>query len=395
MTCYIDWLYEYNSFYRLIPVPHSGAIDRTKAAMDLHDASAGRCAAGRTARLRELALEHAPGLAAAGALAALSMMLATLPWLREHGITALTLAVILGMLAAHGPYARVAPACGPGVALSKQRLLRLGIVLYGLRLTFQDLGSVGVAGLLVDAIVLSSTFALACVVGIRFLGLDRRTAMLIGAGSSICGAAAVMATEPVVRARSTDLAIAVATVVVFGTIAMFLYPTLFPFLGLDARHFGLYAGSTVHEVAQVVAAARSVGEGAADTAVIAKMARVMMLAPFLVLLSIWNQRNGRSHEPATGPRRASGIDVPWFALGFVAVTALHSIVHIPQAALEAANTADTALLAMAMGALGLTTHVGAIRTAGARPMLLAAILFGWLIGGGLAINLAVGAALSH
>jgi len=176
---------------------------------------------------------------------------------------------------------------------------------------------------------------------------------------------------------------------------MFLYPTLFPFLGLDARHFGVYAGSTVHELAQVVAAARSVGEGAADTAVIAKMARVMMLAPFLVLLSLWQQRTGRSREPAMGPRRAASIDVPWFALGFVAVTALHSLVRIPQAALDAANTVDTALLAMAMGALGLTTHVGAIRAAGRRPMLLAALLFGWLTVGGLAINLAVGAVLSN
>ena len=174
----------------------------------------------------------------------------------------------------------------------------MGVVLYGLRLTLQDIGHVGLAGVAIDALVLSSTFTLAYVIGTRWLKLDRTTALLIGAGSSICGAAAVMATEPVLRARAEQVTVAVATVVVFGTLSIFLYPALYdlnqhwPVIAGGADGFGIYAGSTIHEVAQVVAAAHPIGTHAEDAAVITKMVRVMMLAPFLLLLSGWMARIG-------------------------------------------------------------------------------------------------------
>lgn len=163
---------------------------------------------------------------------------------------------------------------GAGVEFSRSRLLRLGVVLYGLRLTLQDVVHVGFDGVAIDALVLGSTFALACIVGTRVFGLDRKTAMLIGAGSSICGAAAVMATGPVVRGRAEQVTVAVATLVVFGTIAIFLYPLLYmlnqhwQLIPGGAAGFGLYAGSTIHD----------------DTAVIAKMLWVMLLA---LLLFVW------------------------------------------------------------------------------------------------------------
>ena len=124
-------------------------------------------------------------------------------------------------------YTRVQPICAPGVDFAKQRLLRAGIVLFGMRITFQDIGAVGWSGALVDAMMLASTFMLALLVGRRWWGMDARSVLLIGAGSSICGAAAVLATEPVVKARGEDVAVAVATVVVFGTLAIFLYPVLY------------------------------------------------------------------------------------------------------------------------------------------------------------------------
>ena len=160
-----------------------------------------------------------PGLLISGALGAAAMALGRIGWLQDHGFSALTLAIVLGMLVGNTVYPRVAGISGAGVNFSKQNLLRLGVVLYGLRLTAQDIGHVGLAGVATDALVLGSTFALACVIGIRWLGMDRKTAMLIGAGSSICGAAAVMAAELVVKARAEKVTVAVATVVVFGTIA--------------------------------------------------------------------------------------------------------------------------------------------------------------------------------
>ena len=355
-----------------------------------------------------------PGLALCGALAATGIALGRIAWLQDHGFSALTLAIVLGMLVGNTVYRlypRLAVASGAGVTFCKQNLLRLGVVLYGLRLTVQDIGHVGIAGLAIDALVLGSTFALACFMGTRWLGLDRKTAMLIGAGSSICGAAAVMATEPVVRAKAEQVTVAVATVVVFGTVATFLYPLLFrlnltwPLMGGGADGFGVYIGSTVHEVAQVVAAARSVGAKAADAVVIAKMVRVMMLAPFLVGLSAWLAREGRRARAAAAhgmPSDASSqalsasalspvplytrLAVPWFAFGFVGVVLFNSLQWLPASVVAVTTEIDTALLAMAIAALGLATHLGAIRKAGAQPLLLGLLLFVWLVVGGALIN---------
>jgi uncharacterized integral membrane protein (TIGR00698 family) len=342
-----------------------------------------------------------PGLAVCAALAALGVGLGSLPWMQAHGLSALTLAIALGLAAGNTFYGRVAPTATPGVATAKQMLLRAGVVLYGLRLTLQDLQHLGLTGLAVDAIVLSSTFALAWLIGTRLLGLDRRTTVLIGAGSSICGAAAVMATEPVVRARSEEVAVAVATVVAFGTVSIFLYPALFSlnslwrFLPADPASFGLYIGSTVHEVAQVVAASRALGPEAANAAIVAKMARVMMLAPFLLALSacLPGGRDGDERGAAPAKGRGRRIQVPGFALAFVAVVLFNSLHLLPARWIDAITQVDTFLLAMAMAGLGLSTQVRALRKAGARPMLLALALFAWLVAGGAWINRIVEAAL--
>ena len=171
-------------------------------------------------------------------------------------------------------------------------------MLYGFRLTLQQVASVGWAGVLVDAVVVVMTVVIAYQVGTRWLKLSRTESLLVGAGSAICGAAAVLATEPVVRGKAEQVSVAVAGVVIFGTIAMFLYPAMYELSWLRAyiaagpEGFGVYIGSTVHEVAQVVAAGRQVGAEAAAPALIAKMTRVFMMAPFLVGLALWLRRCG-------------------------------------------------------------------------------------------------------
>jgi uncharacterized integral membrane protein (TIGR00698 family) len=352
------------------------------------------------------ALSLGPGIALTGALAALAIELGKLAWLQANGISALTLAIVLGMLVGNTVYPRLVSASAGGVIFSKQTLLRAGIILYGLRLTFQDIAGVGISGVAIDIVVLGSTFVLSWWVGTRIFGLDRRTAMLIGAGSSICGAAAVMATEPVVRGRAEQVTVAVSTVVVFGTLAIFLYPAMYHLnsryhlLAMSPTAYGIYAGSTIHEVAQVVAAGRAIADAAANTAVITKMVRVMMLAPFLIILSTYLSRSPHGGDdgdaPPAGdasPPRASQhpgrIVIPWFALGFVAVAGLNSLAVLPHAFVSTAVDVDTGLLAMAMAALGATTHVSAVRTAGIKPLALAALLFIWLIFGGVAINVGI------
>jgi len=336
-------------------------------------------------------LRFLPGLLLAAAVAIAATGAGRSGWLQSHGLSALTLAIAIGLAAGNLLPASMLAASDAGLNLARQRLLRAGIVLYGLRLTFQDIGQVGLAGVAIDAAVLGSTFALACTLGPRLFGLDRTTAILIGAGSSICGAAAVLATEPVVRGRPEQVAVAVATVVGFGSVAIFLYPALYHLAAavhpLPASTYGLWAGSTIHEVAQVVAAGRALGDAAADTAVIEKMVRVMMLAPFLVALSAWAAR--ARPAPVGQPRPA--IAIPWFAFGFVALAGVRSLDVLPHAALALADGAALALLAVAMAALGLTTRLSAMKAAGLAPLGLGAALAAWLVVGGAAINLAIAA----
>ncbi|MCT9809194.1 YeiH family protein [Acidovorax sp. Be4] len=343
-----------------------------------------------TLRFPAAALGYLPGLALSAALALAAIWLAQSPVFTERGLSALTLALVMGLLVGNTVYPRLAPSSHAGVGFAKQRLLRAGIVLYGLRLTFQDIGHLGWSGVMIDALVLGSTFAMALWLGRKVLGLDARTSILIGAGSSICGAAAVLATAPVVKGRPQDIAVAVATVVVFGTVATFVYPALFHWnaahalVNLSPTQFGLYIGSTVHEVAQVVAAGEAISPQTADMAVIAKMVRVMMLAPFLLLLSAWW---ARKNAKGTTDSQPAPISIPWFALGFVVVAGVNSLDLLPRSLVQFGVQLDNLLLAVAMAALGLSTHISAVRAAGTRPLLLALVLFGWLLGAGLLLNL--------
>ncbi len=336
-----------------------------------------------------------PGLLLSSALAASALMLSTHSWMAAHGMNALTLAIVLGVVVGNTVYPALEGRCATGVGVSKQQLLRLGIVLYGLRLTVADIGAVGAAGVVTNLLVVATTFALACWLGVRWLGMDRRAAMLIAAGSSICGAAAVMAAAPVLRARAEEVTVAAATVVVFGTLAMFLYPLMLSWgsvagwLPSGDKAFGIYIGSTIHEVAQVLVAGRSVSEAAADTAVVTKMVRVMLLAPVLLLLSFWvaghTSRESSTHDDSSWVS-SRGISIPWFAFAFIGMVLFNSLQWLPAGLVSAAVQVDNFALAMAMAALGLTTQVSALSKAGLRPLALAGVLFIWLVVGGAVIN---------
>ncbi|MEF2147832.1 YeiH family protein [Aquilutibacter rugosus] len=325
------------------------------------------------------------GLASAVAIAWIATLVAAQPAVRDYGFSALTVAIVLGLVLGNTVFPKVAAQLAPGVDFAKGSLLRIGIVLYGFRLSLQDIAQVGWTGVLIAAIMVAATFWLAVKVGTKWLGMDRDTAMLIGAGASICGAAAVIATEPVVRAPSHKVSVAVATVVVFGTLGMFLYPAMYPLLGLTEHAYGIYVGSSVHEVAQVVAAGKAISDQAASTAVIEKMLRVMMLAPFLLILS---KAESRAHA-AQGTDTKSAVQIPWFAVLFIAVCGLNSLHLLPQQIVDALIAFDTLALATAMAALGLRTHVGAIKQAGMKPLVLAAILFLFLMIAAYALNRAL------
>ena len=313
---------------------------------------------------------------------------------RIVGLSSLTLAILLGMILGNTLYPKFAPTLADGVDFAKGQILRLAIMFYGFKLTLTEVASVGMPAVMSDALVLSSTFLITYWLGTKILKVDKQTTLLIGAGASICGAAAVIAAEPVIKAEAHKVTIAVATVVVFGTIAMLLYPFLYHLgwlqIWLSPQDYGVYTGSTIHEVAQVVVAGNAISTEVGDTAVVTKMIRVMMLAPFLLILSFALTKSaGNDGEKISFVSRVKQVKVPWFAFIFILIVLLHTWISM-SASFEANMVLiDDVLLTMAMFALGLTTHLSAIKQAGAKPLILGAIMFGWLIIGGGLINVGI------
>lgn len=313
---------------------------------------------------------------------------------RIVGLSSLTLAILLGMVLGNTIYPNFSEQLSDGVNFAKGQILRLAIIFYGFKLTLTQVASVGMPAVMTDALVLTSTFLLTYWLGTRWLKVDKQTTLLIGAGASICGAAAVIAAEPVVKAEAHKVTIAVATVVVFGTIAMLLYPFLYQ-LGwlqpwLNAQQYGIYTGSTIHEVAQVVVAGNAVSTEVGNTAVVTKMIRVMMLAPFLLILSFaLTKTSSDNGEKPSFINRVQQVKVPWFAFIFILVVVLHTWIPMTASFEQSMVMLDDVLLTMAMFALGLTTHMSAIKQAGVKPLILGAIMFTWLIVGGGLINIGI------
>lgn len=322
--------------------------------------------------------EFLAGMALCVLAAILAWRAAALPWIQKMQLSPLTLAIVAGMALGNSLPRRVLDWIQPGLRFCQQRFLRLGIVLYGIRLTVGDVWKLGPRALVLDTIVITSVLVVGYWLGTRIFKLDPDTAMLVSAGSGICGAAAVLATDRVLESESHKASVAVATVVLFGTIAMFLYPLLYPLSGFSERQFGIYTGATVHEVAQVLAAGRAVSQTVSDTAVVTKMVRVLLLAPVLLVLSRLRRRD-RS-------RTAGQIKFPWFVFWFGAVIVAQSWLPVPAAARGNLINLDTVLLASAMFALGVATHWRQMKQAGTRPLLLASVIFAGLVTGGWTIT---------
>ena len=320
--------------------------------------------------------------------------IAEIPFVRSLSFSPLIVGIILGMLYANSLRNRLPETWVPGIKFCTKQVLRAGIVLYGFRLTLNQVAAVGLPAVVIDVIIITGTIFLGLWLG-RLLKLDRETSLMTATGSAICGAAAVLGAEPVVKCESHKTAIAVSTVVIFGTISMFLYPILYRAGLLDAlgdTGAAIYTGSTLHEVAHVAGAGNAMDPtdslGIAGTATITKMIRVMMLAPVLVVMSFALAGRGKG---ANGEKAGkSKITIPWFAFGFIAVICLNSLLQylcgvetVKEIPLNGAiEYADTFLLTMAMTALGTDTSVEKFRQAGAKPFVLALLLYVWLVVGG-------------
>lgn len=301
-------------------------------------------------------------------------------WVKALSLSPMIVGIILGMLYANSLRNHLPETWTPGIAFSAKQILRLGIILYGFRLTPQDVVAVGTQALLIDLIIVVGTIGLGLLLA-RVLHIDRDLALLTSSGSAICGAAAVLGVDATIKPEPYKTSVAVATVVIFGTIAMLAYPSAYRagLLDLTPEQMGLYTGATVHEVAHVVGASNAMGPEVSHNAIIVKMIRVILLVPVLLVLAFVA---GRRRGTEGGPMK---VTIPWFAILFLVVIGINSVIRLSPAVIEWINSFDTFLLTMAMSALGAETSIAKFRQAGAKPFLLAGLLFVWLTVGGYAL----------
>ncbi|OKJ99630.1 hypothetical protein AMK26_26810 [Streptomyces sp. CB03234] len=345
-----------------------------------------------------------PGLA----LAAAGVGAAWLVHLAVPAVPMLTAAVVLGVAAAHTPWlrARVRGRCRPGLTLAAKRLMRVGVVLLGLKLSLSDVLGLGWRTVAMVLAVVAATLAGTWWLG-RRLGLPGDQPVLIATGYAICGASAIGAVGAVRDSDEDDAATSVALVTLCGTLAIAVLPLLHGPLGLSDAQFGRWVGAGVHDVGQVVAAAQTAGPAALGEAVLVKLMRVALLAPLVAALVLAGRRRGRTAaagergrtapavgRPAAGRGRGRGCAaagergraastahrpplVPLFVAGFLAMVALRTTGWLPAPALDAAGTAQELLLAAALFGLGSAVHLPSLSRTGARVATLG--LTAWVI----------------
>jgi len=310
-------------------------------------------------------------------LAALVLGVAWLVHLALPGVPILTGCVLLGIALGQVPALRPAldGVLAPGLTLSAKRLLRIGVVLLGLKLSLVDVAGLGWATVLSVVGILVATFFVTWLLG-RWARLPGDQPLLLAAGFSICGASAIGAMSAVTRDRGKDAATPVALVTLCGTAAIAVLPALGSALGLTPVQFGAWTGASVHDVGQVVATAQTAGASALAIAVVVKLTRVVMLAPVVAITSAVVRRGGG--DAGTRPPL-----VPLFVVGFLAAVVLRTLVDLPEAVVAGADTAQTVLLGLALVGLGSSVRLERLARTGGRAVLVG--LGSWVFVAGLSL----------
>ena len=309
--------------------------------------------------------KHVPGLALLLAIAAPAMLVQSQITVSGRTVvSAVAIAIVIGVLLRN--LAGLPEACKPGVSLAVKRLLRIGIALLGAQLSLgQVLRTGGKAVLVVAACIVLAILAVR-IVSMR-MGLSDRLGTLLGVGTSICGVSAIVATAPAIEAKQEETSLAVATITVFGLLAVVIYPLLGRLLGLTDGFFGTWAGTAVNDTSQVIAAGLIYSQAAGEVATVVKLTRNLFMAPVIVVLSTWYLRRGQG----SGVTGRTGISlksaVPGFVLGFVAMAVLNSLGVFPPMALDLIRTASSWLIVVALAGVGLETNLASLKAIGFRP----------------------------
>jgi uncharacterized integral membrane protein (TIGR00698 family) len=296
-------------------------------------------------------------------LTLLAQQLIQLPVLSIMG--SMVTAILLG-IALRSSAASVVVPWQSGAAFTAKYILRAGIVLMGVRLNIRDIVAVGWPALVLDVAVIIFAVAVIHLLG-RRLAVERKLTTLIAVGTGICGAAAISAVAPLIKARDDEVAISITTIAVLGTVFTIAYTAFLPLLGLSPHQFGAFAGSTLHELAHVIAAAAPDGPASSDTAILVKLGRVAMLAPAGMLIArFYAARGCRADTVAIAP-------VPWFVLGFFALALLNTWQVFDTATVRLLSSGSIFLLTMAMAGLGLNVKLADFRRVGLNPPLVCLI----------------------
>jgi len=311
-----------------------------------------------------------PGVTAAGVAALLAWILNSL----VPAIPLLTAAVALGILVAQLPFARplLKGVLAPGLTVTAKKFMRLGIVLLGLKLSLVDIFQLGWVSIVTVIAVLAITFVVTLWLG-RLFKLPGHQPLLIATGFSICGVSAIGAMSQVVKSKDEETATPVALVTLCGTLAIGVLPLLWHPLGFSAMQFGHWVGASVHDVGQVVATAQIAGPAALAVAIVIKLTRVLALAPMVAITSFAVRRRegfsrvGTKHPPI----------VPLFVAGFIGAMLVRTLLPLPVALTDGADTIQTVLLAMALFALGAAVQLGQLLRTGWRALLVA--LLSWTL----------------
>lgn len=304
----------------------------------------------------------AKGVLLAIALAGAGYALALLPVLQVIGTLCVALLVGMAWRAAFG----VPAGSAGGIKFAAKTLLRLGIVLMGARLNYGLVLTAGPGVLALDLAVVVVGIAGLAWLAMR-MGLPRDLAVLMAVGTGICGASAVVAAGTVIKAKEEDTTLGVALMGLLGTLGVFAYVLVGPWLGLSPKALGVLTGATLHEVAQVVAAAFTWGPESGDMATMVKLTRVVLLAPALLVVG-WFHRRATAGEAGQVRYTWQEPPIPWFVIGFLAVGGVNSLGWLPATVQGGLTQASIFLMAIAMAAMGLNTDWAMMRRAGWRPI---------------------------
>ncbi|WCH47745.1 MULTISPECIES: YeiH family protein [Lysinibacillus] len=293
-------------------------------------------------------------------IALVAKYIATFPFFSILG--QLVIAIILGM--AWRAAFKVQDSWQVGIVFSSKKLLRLGIILLGMRLNLADIYHAGANVFLIA--VINLVFALLVVYGLtKMFKVEQKLGILTACGTAICGAAAVVAIAPQIKANEKETAVGAAIVALLGTIFTLIYTVIYSIIDLTPTEYGIFAGGTLHEIAHVIAAASAGGNEAIDIAVIVKLTRVALLVPVAIMIGIFYRRIDKNKEK----KAFSFSIIPWFILGFLAMSAINSLGIIPANVAQAFVNIAYILIAMAMAGLGLNVEIKTFKELGVKAFI--------------------------